>query len=292
MTTMGKKYVIEIMEYLSDHGRTEFLKIFNDLKMEFSKAYLSKLLLEMNEKYLVERKEEREGKKTPKPYYKLTPIGKKLLKQYRLEKKAMDLYKIVDKKLSEKYERISTELTVNVEYAHRAKDLTPHFQDYFQDQLFLSTNGAESKPAIEGEEFNNAIPYVLEPDLAYQYRGKGENLYVFFENHEVYDYGNSIYNEIKEGVVVLVRNIYDKMYVFFNTPNINEIFNEINAEVEEEFVEKSPVVYFEETEACKKLNEEKWLRKKELFEKHYKRAVVKTPEEIAEKIIQYIENLK
>lgn len=277
-----KNNVLDILKMLSKYKKTKFSEIFENF--DVSKSYMSRLLIEMEEKGLLFRTEVQSGKKIPIPSYQLGELGTRMLRIYAEENAYEKKIEIIDSIISEICEKIKITALLEVQPS-RLNDIT-------DNEIIEEIENAISRvhnESADGEVLDDACRIELAPTLSYKF--KDHILYLFFENQELYASGNSIYANI-DGEVALIRNIYDKTYLLLNKENINEIFNEIDSLVEEEFLEKSSALYFEETEACKKLNEEKWLRKKELFEKHYKRAVVKTPEEIAEKIIHYIENLK
>ncbi|MBB6402453.1 DNA-binding HxlR family transcriptional regulator [Methanococcus maripaludis] len=71
---LAKKHVDRILRYLNEYGECYFGQIKSEL--EIDQSSLSTLLTELvNEEYISKR-EEQEGYKLPKSYYKLTELGK------------------------------------------------------------------------------------------------------------------------------------------------------------------------------------------------------------------------
>jgi DNA-binding MarR family transcriptional regulator len=285
---LEKNNVIEILETLNKHGKTEFSEISE--KFEVSKSYMSRLLLEMEEEKLLFRTEEKKGKKIPIPSYELTEIGIRSLRIYNKEKIFRQLLHNIDEILSKKYEKIETYASVEIDQ-NRVGDFAYEYlrlREKIDDAFSMLIN----EPHNAEEELKNALTFRLIPSLTYRYGGKEDILYLFFEDHELYEHGDSIYKQVN-GTVARIREIYDKTYLFLDKENIKKSFIEMDIETQEEFSEEYYQASLDITsENNNELEEKTGLRKKELFKKYYEQKVVKTPEEIAERIINHIESLK
>jgi DNA-binding HxlR family transcriptional regulator len=78
---LAKKHADRVIEYLKENGESYFGQIKNDLNIE--QSTLSKLLTELVEENFIIKREEKEGYKLPKTYYKLTELGYGALNVYR-----------------------------------------------------------------------------------------------------------------------------------------------------------------------------------------------------------------
>ncbi|WP_423792105.1 MarR family winged helix-turn-helix transcriptional regulator [Methanocaldococcus indicus] len=75
---LAKKYVIDILELLNEHGELGYSDIWKTLVID--KGTLSKLLKELEDEDLVLRREERTDRRIPRAYYRLSPYGKEIVK--------------------------------------------------------------------------------------------------------------------------------------------------------------------------------------------------------------------
>lgn len=287
---LEKKYVSDIFEYLSENGRTSFSKIFDDVKPGCTRGYFSRLLIELEENGYLFRTEEREGKKTPIPFYELNERGIRRLRIFHQEKRYEEVIKVLDNLLSGIYEKIETYASAEIDQ-NRVGDFAYEYlrlREKIEDAFSMLIN----EPHNAEEELKNALTFRLIPSLTYSYGGKEDILYLFFEDHELYEHGDSIYKQVN-GTVARIREIYDKTYLFLDKENIKKSFIEMDIKTHEEFSEEYYQASLDITsENNNELEEKTWLRKKELFKKYYEQKVVKTPEEIAERIINHIESLK
>jgi len=114
---LAKKHADRVLSYLKEHGESHFGQIKTDLNIE--QSTLSKLLTELVEEDYLSKREEKEGYKLPKTYYKLTDIGNNALKIYfeyeKLEKMKESKFKMEIK--GGKNTNIQTEnLDLKIEY--------------------------------------------------------------------------------------------------------------------------------------------------------------------------------
>jgi DNA-binding HxlR family transcriptional regulator len=297
---LDKKYVAEILELLENGRIVEFSKIKKYLDID--KSYLSRLLSEMTKEGLLVKFGEKRNKRITIPSYGLSEVGISRLRVYRQEHRYEDRINIIREVLSERYELITNSVSVKID-PNRVEDFSYNYLP-LKDRIDNGYSLLEVLPVEANEIIKEALTFGITPSLSYRY-GKNDNdiLYIYFEDHELYEYGDSVYNQLN-GTVARIWEIYGKKYLFLSKKNLNEVFLEIDRDVYEELPLEHQIVSTgagpdDDPEFKKSLEELKedtnetiQLRKKEMLKKRIEYAVVKSDKEIAEKIIQYIENLK
>ncbi|AAB98954.1 TPA: helix-turn-helix transcriptional regulator [Methanocaldococcus jannaschii] len=81
---LSKKYVKEILELLNEKGELHFSQIHKEIPTHMSS--LNRTLNELVKLGLISKRKEDNKQALPKTYYKLTPLGKKALLLYEVEK--------------------------------------------------------------------------------------------------------------------------------------------------------------------------------------------------------------
>jgi hypothetical protein len=245
---------------------------------------------------------EKRNKRITIPSYGLSEVGISRLRVYRQEHRYEDRINIIREVLSERYELITNSVSVKID-PNRVEDFSYNYLP-LKDRIDNGYSLLEVLPVEANEIIKEALTFGITPSLSYRY-GKNDNdiLYIYFEDHELYEYGDSVYNQLN-GTVARIWEIYGKKYLFLSKKNLNEVFLEIDRDVYEELPLEHQIVSTgagpdDDPEFKKSLEELKedtnetiQLRKKEMLKKRIEYAVVKSDKEIAEKIIQYIENLK
>ncbi|WP_292459329.1 MarR family transcriptional regulator [Methanothermococcus sp.] len=82
---LSKKYVKDIIQILNTKGEIGFSELKSKLNVD--KSYLSRLLCELEDNQIISRKEIIMDRRIPRSYFKLTPLGKKIIQLYELEEK-------------------------------------------------------------------------------------------------------------------------------------------------------------------------------------------------------------